>query len=79
MDIRIEPFGNHPDGGKIKEFSSNEEIPDYMLELSNEATKILENVPIKERLTYIINLTEPELFDAREEIKKILVILKARN
>ncbi len=72
MDTRITPFGNHPDGGKISEFSSEEKMPDYMLELSQEVVKILENVPQKDRVDYVLHSIEPELWEAREALKNKL-------
>lgn len=70
MDTRQEPFGNHPDGGSIKQFESEEKMPKYMLPLSVEATKILDAIPQENRVNYLLNeSTEPELEEARNALK----------
>lgn len=65
MDTRITPFGDHPDGGKIKELDPNEEIPNYMMPLNDEARKILEGVPVRSRVDFILGSTNPELAEQR--------------
>lgn len=68
MDTRIEPFGNHPDGGSIKEFAEGEKMPAHYMPLSAAAIKILEdnNVPQHERVSFIINSKDPLLRPEQE-------------
>lgn len=72
MDTRQEPFGNHPDGGSIKEFASDENMPEYMLPLDGKVVEILNNILQEDRVDYILNSTEPELEEAKTELKRRL-------
>ena len=83
MDTRITPFGEHPDGGKISPLNENEPVPEYMMPISAEAQKILDEIPQDQRVNFVINSEDPrlaaerdwllnKLLDGREEfVKKI--------
>lgn len=83
MDTRITPFGDHPNGGKIREFEEGEQLPDHMMPLSKEAKKILETISPEQRMSFIVNSEDPRLekerdwilnkfLDGREEFTKKL-------
>lgn len=72
MDTRITPFGDHPDGGKITELKEGEPIPDYMMPVSEETRKILENVPQDQRMSFILNSDNPKLQPEKEWIENKL-------
>jgi hypothetical protein len=72
MDTRITPFGDHPDGGKIKHFADDEPMPDHMMPISAQAEMILENIPQQERVNFILHSKDPRLKKEREWLENKL-------
>ena len=72
MDTRITPFGDHPDGGKISELKEDEEVSEYMMPISSVAQKILEPIPLNERMSFILGSDDPQLRPEREWVENKL-------